>query len=324
MFAKKNIKFLFLLLITFAICFFCNTKIFAASSEFSIKITRLSQCMDRRDNDADGKIDYPDDPECTSPKDDNEDVHSNGSITTSMIYIEGKTIPNSLIKILKDGKILIYARSDKEGNFSQSIYGFYNGSYSFGIIAETKDKLKTNIVNFNVELRAGSYVSVSNVYISPSIKNTGSLVIGKDLNIEGYGIANSQIQILLIDKKDKKETLLKTVNTDKHGYYEYKIDTKNLNEGDYRIYSKNIIENIAVGSSKYLDVSLTKDSNNNSEIVKQKVRCDLNGDNNVNLIDFSILLFHWLRSDYSDGDFNNDKIVDVKDFSIMAYNWSGD
>jgi len=50
----------------------------------------------------------------------------------------------------------------------------------------------------------------------------------------------------------------------------------------------------------------------------------LNGDDNVDLVDFSILLFYWLKNNYPEGDFNSDKIVDIKDFSIMAYNWTGD
>lgn len=325
MFTRKKINFLFISLIIFIISLFCNIKIFAASPQFSIKIVRPNQCIDGRDNDADGKIDYPDDLDCTSPQDDNEDIHTKSSATSSMIYIEGKTIPNSQIKILKDGNVLIYTKSDDTGNFSQSIYGFYYGNYSFGVIAEAKDSSKTSIVNFDIELKAGNYVSVSDVYVAPTISETGTHIIGEDINIEGYGIANSKMQIILFNKKENKEKALDIVNTDKHGYYKYKLDTRNLSIGDYKIYSKNIIQDTSVGASKYLNIYLTKniDQVNNSEIYKHKVRCDLNDDNNVNLIDFSILLFYWLRSDYVDGDFNSDKIVDVKDFSIMAYNWSG-
>ena len=49
---------------------------------------------------------------------------------------------------------------------------------------------------------------------------------------------------------------------------------------------------------------------------------DLNKDNRVNLIDFSILLYHW-GSDDPCADQNQNKKVDLIDFSILLYHWTG-
>jgi hypothetical protein len=49
---------------------------------------------------------------------------------------------------------------------------------------------------------------------------------------------------------------------------------------------------------------------------------DLNCDGLVNLIDFSILLFHWGTSNPI-ADINGDGTVDLIDFSIMLFNWTG-
>jgi hypothetical protein len=49
---------------------------------------------------------------------------------------------------------------------------------------------------------------------------------------------------------------------------------------------------------------------------------DLNGDGNVNLVDFSIFLLAWNTHD-ARSDFNGDGIVNLADFSIMLFAWTG-
>lgn len=321
----KISKFLFVYLFIFIISIFFSFKTFATNSNFSIKIIKLNQCMDNRDNDGDGKIDFPEDLDCTSPQDDNEDFHSNNSITSSMINITGKTIPNSQIKIFKDGNVLIYTKSDNNGDFSQDIYGFFHGNYSFGLSTKAKDDSTTDIINFNVELKPGNYVSVSTIFVAPTIKINDKNNTKDNISIEGYGLANSKVEINLFSQKEKQEKQKILIDTDKNGYYKYLLNIQNLIEGEYKIFSKNIFEDEFVGVSKnsYILIEKNVDENFNTEIYKNKIRCDLNDDHKVNLIDFSILLFYWLRSDYIEGDFNLDNIVDIKDFSIMAYNWTG-
>ena len=52
------------------------------------------------------------------------------------------------------------------------------------------------------------------------------------------------------------------------------------------------------------------------------VSADINGDGKVNLVDFSILLFHWGTSD-DIADLNEDGKVSLTDFSILLFNWTG-
>jgi len=59
--------------------------------------------------------------------------------------------------------------------------------------------------------------------------------------------------------------------------------------------------------------------------VPEKGKCgiaDLNCDNSVNLVDFSILLYNW-GTDDSIADINKDGNVGLADFSIMMYYWTG-
>ncbi|MCP6719317.1 MAG: hypothetical protein KJI71_03740, partial [Patescibacteria group bacterium] len=52
---------------------------------------------------------------------------------------------------------------------------------------------------------------------------------------------------------------------------------------------------------------------------------DLNFDNEIDIVDFSILLFFWQQTNPGNrcADINFDGIVNIFDFSIMMYWWSG-
>ena len=59
-----------------------------------------------------------------------------------------------------------------------------------------------------------------------------------------------------------------------------------------------------------------------TKAVPKGLSADLNGDGKVNLIDFSILLFHWGKL-YAPADLNRDGTVDLPDFSILLFQWTG-
>ena len=53
-------------------------------------------------------------------------------------------------------------------------------------------------------------------------------------------------------------------------------------------------------------------------------KSDVNGDGKVDLVDFSVLVYWYHRSNPpATMDLNGDGVVDLKDFSIMAFHWSG-
>ncbi len=47
---------------------------------------------------------------------------------------------------------------------------------------------------------------------------------------------------------------------------------------------------------------------------------DLNCDNDINLVDFSILMYYW-GTDSQAADISLDGLVNLTDFSIMMYYW---
>lgn len=321
--SNKILSILTILLINI---FFIGSVVIASEANFSLQIIEPSQCMDGIDNDGDGKTDYPADLQCLSPRDDSEGTHGPGNPSITIITISGKTFPNAKIQILKDGESIVHLKSNNDGNFFQSIFGFYSGTYHFGILAEDKNKNTTSIYSFNITSRPGAVISAVGVYLQPTIAiDRDHIAAGEDINIDGYGIPNSVVSIKIKNKTTGSETYINNKKTDRKGYYFYELDSYKMSVGEYEISSTTKGGDYETNESKKVYLNIEKEGTiiNNSENYNHNIKCDLDKDTSVNLVDFSILLFHWMSSSYKDGDFNNDGIIDIKDFSIMAYNWTG-
>lgn len=73
---KRKIKFYLILPIILLMVFLPLAKVFAEGMVLSVLVRyNAPQCSDGIDNDGDGYIDYPDDPGCSSPTDDDESDH---------------------------------------------------------------------------------------------------------------------------------------------------------------------------------------------------------------------------------------------------------
>ncbi len=316
---KKVINKIISLVSILTITFVSNFAV-AKTVNTQLSIEKLPQCMDEIDNDLDGLIDYPDDDGCESPQDDLESLDDVKNI--SNIYISGTTIPNTTVNILRNGEIISYTKSNSKGEFNQKITGYYSGDYEFTVIVSKNDNT-TNAEKFSVNVNYGSSVIVNKFYTAPILYLTKAK---NSINIEGYAIANSKVEVYLVDKNNKEIKIGEAV-TNKRGYYiiDPKLNDKKLEQGEYSIYSKNIIKEKEIETeSRISDIEVN--TNKEIEIVsgnKYEIQCDLNNDQKVDLLDFSILLLKLFRSDYKAGDFNNDGTIDLQDFSIMTYHWTG-
>lgn len=84
----------------------------------------------------------------------------------------------------------------------------------------------------------------------------------------------------------------------------------------------NIINKIEDRIKSVVEMSLTISPREEAEVPAKKVFGDFDGNDQVNLADFSILLFYWNSSNPT-ADANNDGKVNLADFSIMLFNWTG-
>jgi len=240
-------------------------------------------------------------------------------VITQVIF-NGRAYPKSTITLLKDAQIVATTIAGVDANFQMSISGLSAGNYIFALYSEDKDGRRSILLTFPVSVTAGATTNVSGIFVAPTIDVDKSEVKRGD-NIAIFGQSAPQADIV-ISVSSEEEFFAKTIS-DKEGIYLHNFDTTVLDYGLHNTKSKASIGNLAVSSFSRLisfKVSTITVPKEKPEISKG----DLNNDNRVNLVDFSIAAYWYKRtSPPSSVDLNGDGKVDLVDFSIMAYYWTG-
>lgn len=341
----KKILFSILGLIAFAFIFFITSSAqiikSAETSRFTISIVPAPQCFDGIDNDGDGFIDYPNDPDCTSYTDDNEwpDVvipptggggggggSSGGQPPKTGVTFSGSAYPMSKVTILKDGEIALQTIAGPDAHFKTSLNNLTPGNYNFTVKSIDSNGNESNPFSFPVYISKATTTDITGIFLAPTIDVDKSQVKkGEDLVIFGQTIPSSDVTI----EVNSETQLFAQAKSDKDGVYLYNLNSAPLEYGNHSGRSKtNLLTGESSGYGKRVTFSV-----GNQNILKNKdtksCHADLNNDGKVNLIDFSIAAFWYNKILSGDiikkeiGCLNGDEIINLVDFSIMAFYWTG-
>jgi len=229
------------------------------------------------------------------------------------VVLQGKTSPEATITVLIDGKIFDIVEADSQADFKIEIANLTAGLYNFGLRAKDSEGRSSVTFSFSVTLSEEMTTNIEGLFIPPTIEiEKDSLNRGEILNISGQTAPQSQLDLYV-------GSIVKEIKADSQGKWSYAFDTSELGqEGSYFIKVQAISpEGLASSFSSILEFILGE------KIIEGDCPgADLNRDGEVNLIDFSILLYWWKKYDPCP-DQNNDGIVDLQDFSIMMYYWTG-
>jgi hypothetical protein len=205
--------------------------------------------------------------------------------------------------------------ADDLGTFRREVTGIPGGNHNFGFWAQDSEGRKSVTLSFAVSILPDATTTISGIFISPTIDiNPVQVEKGKSVDIAGQAFPDSQLKIFVASQEFIKDT---TVS--KQGKWGYKLDTAALDEGEHHAKAKALF---GEGEQSSFSSSL-------SFLVLRKgaMICkgaDLNFDNKINIVDFSILLYFWNQKSPSNAcaDINFDGIVNIVDFSIMMYWWT--
>ncbi|MFZ5559584.1 MAG: DUF4215 domain-containing protein [Patescibacteria group bacterium] len=247
------------------------------------------------------------------------------TIYYTRVILEGKAYPESLVNILKDGQFLTSTRADSQAAFRMEIKDLTSGTYTFGLWAEDKYGEKSPTFTITFYVASTTTTTVSGILLPPTIKLSKDIILkGEGLEISGQATPESQVEISIYSEKPLKEIFKNSAIADSQGDWFYLFDTENLEPGIYEIKAKSTSkEGLLSIFSKTLSFEISLVSPPLPPIPPEFYStADLNKDSRINLIDFSIMLYWWGRSnEYADQ--NGDGIVDLIDFSIMMYYWTG-
>ena len=248
------------------------------------------------------------------------------SVLGSTVIFEGWAYPSGLVTILKNGQEEKTVRADKNAVFSTTVEGVSGGEYVFSIYGQDARALRSGLFTVPVTLALETSVRVSEVFVAPTISLDKSEVKrGNDLKVEGYSVPNGLVEIFVNDSPYR----FAFTNTDSNGFYSVSLDTTVLPEHDYVAKVRTLVGSRQSTFSRFVHFKVGNKDVLNLPLEDYFLKGDLNDDDRVNLVDFSIASF-WIKKDLPDelvlketNHLNGDGKIDLVDFSIMAHHWTG-
>jgi hypothetical protein len=250
------------------------------------------------------------------------------------VILKGRAYPNANLTIFKDGTVVSTIKVGSTANFEQDVF-VSGGIYTFSLYAISPDNQRSLTSSFTTSVPAGLETTISDIVIAPTIGADKSQVkIGNDINFFGYAYPQSQINVII----NSEEVIIDKTASDKLGYWNYKLNSGNLELGDHTTKSQTVTpDNLKSPFSESLafkvgdkDVAFGKLAAGLPFITPAApVVCskkgDINNDGKINIVDFSIMLYFWNQRSPKNAcaDINADGIVNLFDFSIMLYWWTG-
>jgi len=236
----------------------------------------------------------------------------------------GRASPQSAITLLRDGQVVATTVSDSLANFRIIASGLSAGNYIFSLYAEDQNGLRSSLSTFPISVTAGATTQVGNIFIAPTISVDKSEVRrGDNIAVFGQSAPNSEITIMI----QSEEPLFARVLADEDGIYLQNIDTSPLTIGRHSARARAAYRGEITAFSRSIDFLVG--TRNVVRATERLLRGDLNNDNRVNLIDFSIAAF-WHRRAITPAfaiiereRLNGDNRINLVDFSIMAFHWTG-
>lgn len=261
---------------------------------------------------------YPDTPPASPPG------PVNMVNTVDTVVLRGTAYPGSVVSVLKNGVIAGEAPANPDGTFEVRVRNVGQGTYSFGMRAEDPERLKSKLLMISVYVTGGVTTVVDGIFIPPTI-TTDKVEVrrGEPVTFLGRSAPNTELRLSISSDIE----FLRRATSSMQGVWSYTFDSSLLDFGEYRGKAKTLT---ASDTSPYSDEILfrvaneTRLRNRISGLAGFRKRCDLNNDDRVNILDFSIMAFWYKRLGFpTKVDLSDDGKVNLTDLSILAYCWTG-
>lgn len=242
---------------------------------------------------------------------------SNDDLGDTQVSIDGVAYPGRTINILLDGDAIGSVRANSTGQFSFAAEAS-PGATTLGFWAT--DNAGTRSITFTTtfDITQGAITNVNGVLLPPTLRLGQSTIDpGDPVTVSGQAAPNATIQIFIDNNQ------FATASSGPDGTWSTTLQTRTLTLAEHTI------------KARYLrgTGSLRTESSFSSVIPlfvgvegRPTVNSDLNRDGEVDLIDFSILIFWWQTDGGTSNppaDINTNGRVGIEDFSILLFNWTG-
>lgn len=238
--------------------------------------------------------------------------------TQTRVVLQGKAYPGSTVNILKDGQVVGVSQSDNSADFSYEMSSVTPGATTFGFWSTDSKGVRSITFTTTFQVTQNAVTTVSNVFLPPTIDlKEKKANVGEVINALGSTAPNALVSLFV----DKETTARATASSSVAGLWSAALPTDILADEAFHAV-KAMFEQIGTGAQAKSGYSQAVNFYIGTKDVRTPSNGDINGDGKVNLVDFSILLFHWGTGD-AIADLNSDGKVNLTDFSILLFNWTG-
>jgi hypothetical protein len=244
--------------------------------------------------------------------------------TTDSVIFKGLSYPESVISLLKNGLVVAQVPASPNGTFEIRIRNLSSGVYTFGVRAEDKDTLKSKLLTFSVYVSTSITTVIDGIFIPPTITSDKIEVKrGEIITFLGTSVPDSDVRISFHSDFE----LLKKAKSNASGTWIYKLDSSELELGEHEGKARSLTADDLSPYSDILQFLVTDTDRLRTKkqaLFGFRKKCDLNNDDRVNLLDFSIMAFWYKRIGFPQKvDLNTDNNVNLTELSILAYCWTG-
>lgn len=248
------------------------------------------------------------------------------NVTGAQVVLSGRAYPRSEITILKDAQVVATTIADDQAHFQVLIKGLSSGKYFFSLYGEDIKGIRSSLLTFPINVTKNILTKIENIFVAPTI--TGDKIEvkkGSPIVLFGQSYPFSEVTI---EVNSTQQYLVKS-SVGQDGVYLKSINTEVLEIGANYAKARSTAKQII--SSQSAVYAFTVGSKDVAAIETKLCSdwADVNVDCRVNLVDFSIVAFWYLRPLSPEfilreaKHLNGDAKINLIDFSIMAFHWTG-
>jgi hypothetical protein len=235
----------------------------------------------------------------------------------AQLQITGYTAPYTFIVFTESNAVIGTDVAGPTGYFSQIFSGLEPTIHHVTFYGIDQQNRTTSPINIELYTPAHLRTTVSDQLLSPTNElNTSQFLQTDTIIASGSAIPGGNITIFT-------DTPLRTYYATAAADGSWQTSIANTNEyvyGDYRLYSlaqnNTGLQSLISNALSFSIVSNYAGGTSCGDITQG----DLNCDGNIDLTDFSIIMYYWAGSNAA-ADINADGMVNLTDFSIMMYFW---
>jgi hypothetical protein len=234
------------------------------------------------------------------------------------VVLQGKAYPSSSVNILRDGQVVGVAQADTSSDFTYELTSITPGPTTFGFWATDGKGLRSVTFTTTFQVTQNAVTTVSNIFLPPTISITNpKILLGDIIELGGTTAPSARVSVHV----NREQNARVTATSSTAGVWNAAFAAESLTNEAFHV-AKAMFETFGVAPQAKSGFSQALSFYVGESDRRAPGSADLNNDGKVNLIDFSILLFHW-NTDHAIADLNSDGRVNLTDFSILLFNWTG-